>query len=145
MFASASAATPEDTNGAHDVFVKDLRTGAVTRMSTGGDGTQFRHDTYEASVSNGEGSRVRVRYKRLDLVPGDINDSTDVFVKDLTTGQIVRATTTSDGREVSQAMTFRGTGWEYRGSSWDSGVARLAMSDDGRTVAFVSPATGLVP
>jgi hypothetical protein len=64
-----------------------------------------------------------------DLVPGDTNDSYDVFVRDLVMGTISRASVDSNG--------LQGDG--------HSGMYTLSISADGRFVAFDSRATNLVP
>jgi Tol biopolymer transport system component len=72
-----------------------------------------------------------------NLVPGDSNETYDVFVWQAETGQITRVSVASDGAEgddVSGAMPFH------------EGVGEaMAISADGRFVAFASLATTLTP
>lgn len=77
------------------------------------------------------------------LVPGDTNDQEDVFVKDLQTGAIVRASTSSTGAEARGGSTIpygpsEGDNSTFTGSSYPS------ISADGRYVAFQSFADDLL-
>ncbi|MBT2384620.1 PD40 domain-containing protein [Streptomyces sp. ISL-11] len=76
----ATNLVPGDTNGVGDAFVRDLRTGTVERLSVATGGTQADGTTY------GVGIDVRGRTAVFDsaaanLVPGDTNGVTDVFVR----------------------------------------------------------------
>jgi Tol biopolymer transport system component len=142
---------PGDTNGAPDVFVKDLRTGATTRASTAADGRQTGGALYP--VLSADGSRVAFLSVAPDLVAGDTNGERDVFVKDLRTGAVTRASTTAAGAEVHGAG---GAGPVSTHPTWLPGrrpagcpgsyaFPTLGLSADGTRVAFVSAATDLVP
>ncbi|HYF16231.1 MAG TPA: DUF4347 domain-containing protein [Ramlibacter sp.] len=123
---SASNLVEGDTNNALDIFVKDLQTGAVTRVSTGADGAQADSYSYDAMLS-ADGRFVSFTSGAGNLVAGDANGVEDVFVKDLQTGAITRASTAADG---SEANGF--------------GSAEAMLSADGQTVAFRSFASNLV-
>jgi WD40-like Beta Propeller Repeat len=71
---------PEDTNGQVDAFVRDHRTGVTRRVSVGRDGTQAEGQSFEAAVS-GDGRSVAFTSNADNLVPGDTNGATDVFVR----------------------------------------------------------------
>jgi len=82
--AFVSAATnlvPDDTNGVADVFVKDLRTGAIERVSTAADGTQPDGPATGGAALSGH--RVAYASDATNLVPGDTNGLTDVFARRL--------------------------------------------------------------
>ncbi|MHA5053159.1 TolB family protein [Streptomyces sp. SD15] len=67
-----------DTNGVADVFVKDLRTGAVERVSVAADGTEAdRPAVGSTSLSD---HRIAFSSAATNLVRGDTNDADDVFV-----------------------------------------------------------------
>ena len=78
-----------------------------------------------ASIS-GDGRFVAFESDATNLVPGDTNGATDVFVRDNGTGTTTRVTVDSTGAQAN------------RGSNYS------ALSSDGRFVAFVSDATNLV-
>ena len=123
-----SAATnlvPGDTNGQADVFVKDRRTGTISRVNTAAGGAQANRFAESATIS-GDGRYVAFDSPATNLVPGDTNNTFDVFVKDLHTGAVVRANTTASGGQTDDAQYPR-------------------LSGNGRHVTFSSPAANLVP
>lgn len=126
VFSSEAAdLVPGDTNGEEDVFVRELRTGAVVRASVASDGSQASRACNAADIST-DGRFVVFRSTSAELVPGDSNNVSDVFVKDLATGVIARVSLSSaDGQ----------------GNGASNGPS---ISADGRYVAFTSRATNLV-
>jgi Tol biopolymer transport system component len=126
FYSSASNLVPDDTNGVEDVFVYDRLTGQITRVSVASDGTQANGPSWQPSIS-GDGRFVAFESGASNLVPGDTNDTWDVFVHDRLTGQTTRVSVASDGTE--------GNGLSF--------LARI--SADGRFVAFTSGASNLVP
>jgi Tol biopolymer transport system component len=113
-----------DTNRRIDVFVKDLETGQVERVSVSSTGAQGNGASYEPALS-ADGRYVVFESFASNLVPGDTNASHDVFVHDRETRQT---------RRVSL-----GTGdTQSDGASWTP-----SLSADGRFVAFRSDATNL--
>ncbi|PWI15361.1 hypothetical protein DI272_15200 [Streptomyces sp. Act143] len=82
--AFVSAATnlvPDDTNGVADVFVKDLRTGAIERVATAADGTQADGPATGGTALSGR--RVAYSSEATNLVPDDTNGVADVFARRL--------------------------------------------------------------
>ncbi|MFM5982630.1 MAG: DUF4347 domain-containing protein [Sphaerospermopsis kisseleviana] len=121
----ASNLVSGDTNGSWDIFLKDLTTNTITRISTSSTSTQGNSDSYHAAMST-DGHYVVFTSDATNLVIGDTNNTNDVFVKDLTSNTITRVSTNASG---------------IQGNS-DSG--RAAISADGRYVVFQSNATNLV-
>lgn len=117
---------PEDGNGVPDVFSKDLQTGAVTLISADATGLPGNGGSYTPSIS-AAGRYVAFRSDADNLVAGDDNGVSDIFIKDGKTGAIVRLSVAADGSEGNQAS--------YNPS----------LSANGRFVAFESYATNLVP
>lgn len=113
-----------DTNATTDVFVHALQTGITERVSVSGAGMQANSDSHNVTFS-ADGSVVAFESYANNLVPNDTGGS-DVFVRNQTTGAIVRAS-------VSPAGTG-GNGYSY----WPS------LSADGRYVVFASEANNLV-
>jgi Tol biopolymer transport system component len=70
-----------DTNGRMDVFVHDRQTGQTTRVSVASDGTQGNHESHTPSLS-ADGRYVSFVSYATNLVVGDTNSETDVFVHD---------------------------------------------------------------
>jgi Tol biopolymer transport system component len=115
-----------DTNHTEDVFVFDRAARATRRVSIASDGTQADGKSTGSDISP-DGRFVVFDSYAANLVRGDANDVSDVFVYDLTTGSTTRISETADGVE--------GDG--------DSVAGRI--SADGRYVAFSSLAADLVP
>lgn len=99
-----------DTNGQVDIFVKNLTTGAITRVSTSATGAQANGVSSDAMISAG-GTMVLFTSAADNLVAGDTNGQADVFLKDLTTGAITRVST--------GAGEAQGSGASYGGASAD--------------------------
>ena len=123
---SASNLVPGDTNNNRDVFVRDLSTNTTTRVSVGSAGNQANEDSSSSSIS-ADGRFVGFWSNASNIVPGDTNDSSDIFVRDLSTNTTTRVSVDSAGNQ--------GTG----------GSSDASISADGRFVAFLSNASNLVP
>ena len=118
-----------DTNDKPDVFVHDRQTGQTTRVSVSSDGTQANNGAIYPSIS-ADGRYVAFESNSTNLVSGDTNSVTDIFVHDRQTGQTTRVSVSSDGTQANG-----GPGWSGNPSS---------ISADGRYVAFHSYADNLV-
>ncbi len=118
-----------DTNGVVDVFVRDRVTGITDRVSVSGAGEQGNDWSNWPSIS-ADGRYVAFMSTANNLVAGDTNGSWDVFVRDRVSGETERVS-------VSSAEV------EANGGSGGA-VNLLAISADGRYVAFLSEATNLV-
>ncbi|KKL97516.1 hypothetical protein LCGC14_1833690, partial [marine sediment metagenome] len=116
-----------DTNSNIDIFVKDTTTNATTRVSTANAGTQATGGASTKASISGEGRYVAFQSAAKNLVTGDTNNLTDIFVKDTTTNITTRVSVSSSAAQA--------TG----GSSTNPSI-----STDGRHVAFESTATNLV-
>ena len=127
---AANNLVPGDTNGSEDVFLKDLVTGEVTLVSTSLDGEQGNGFSGGGSFS-ADGRFLAFTSIASNLVPDDTNEDPDIFVKDLSTGAIIRASTSAEGAQA------HGTIFD---SSFDP-----SLSGDGTKVAFLSYATNLAP
>jgi Tol biopolymer transport system component len=103
---NASNLVANDTNGAADVFIKDLATGEVQRVSTDAAGAQLSGASNNASFS-ADGAKVLFFTAAANAVPGDTNGFTDAFVKTLATGAIERVSVTPDGVQ-GNASTSQG-------------------------------------
>jgi Tol biopolymer transport system component len=115
-----------DTNSTRDVFVRDRQNGVTVRASVSSAGVQGIYQSDSASISL-DGRWVAFESSATNLVSGDTNAKYDVFVHDLLTGTTERVSVSSSGAQADD-------------SSW-----RPSISADGRSVAFTSWATNLVP
>lgn len=93
----ASNLVPFDTNGVEDVFVKDLQTGAMTRVSVAQDGRQGNRGS-DAGLVSADGRFVAFTSLATNLVAGDTNRATDVFLRSLETGFLECVSQTGAGR-----------------------------------------------
>ena len=71
-----------DTNGSDDVFVHDRQSGATVRVSVDSGGTQGNGSSLRPAIS-GDGCIVTFDSSASNLVAGDTNNTSDVFVHDL--------------------------------------------------------------
>jgi archaellum component FlaF (FlaF/FlaG flagellin family) len=128
FYSTAANLVPGDTNNAEDVFVRDRRTGTTTRVNVANDGTQADLGANGSALAiSADGRYVAFSSNATNLVPGDTNNAYDVFVRDRRTGTTSRVSVASDGTQAN-------------GSSYD-----VAMSADGRYVAFLTDASNLAP
>jgi Tol biopolymer transport system component len=125
----ASNLVAGDSNEVTDVFVYDTRTGTTERVSVGVAGVQGNAGSYRPAVS-ADGRFVAFRSDASNLVPGDTNGASDVFVRDRLNGVTTRISVGTGGVEANA------------GPSSESGPA---ISGDGQIAAFVSGATNLDP
>ena len=138
----ASNLVAGDTNNAADVFVKDLQTGVVTRVSTSADGTQASgySSGSAASAISADGRYVVFNSDATNLVPGNTNDSSDIFVKDIQTGAIARVNTAADGTQVNGYVSVASISADGRYVTFASYASDLVVGDtNGVTDIFVAP------
>ncbi len=126
-FASASTNLVEsDTNGAIDVFVRDRKLGTTELVSVSSTGAQG-HGLSFPPVISADGRFVAFRSSASNLVDGDTNNGTDIFIRDRQLG-------------TTELVSASSSGQIGNGQSQD-----FSMSPDGRFVAFSSSASNLVP
>lgn len=120
----APGLVPNDTNGLHDIFVKDRETGAVQRVSVSTAGTQSTAHSV-CPVISADGKVVVFASWDNNLAP---NDGTiqDVFLRDLTTGVTETVSVALPGQIANEVC------------------ALPTVSADGRYVAFYGTASNLV-
>src|SRR5437762_758323 len=124
-----------DTNGVSDVFVHDRQTGTTERVSVASGGAQGNGSSgligfaFPPALS-ADGRFVAFVSAATDLVAGDTNGVSDVFVHDRQTGTTERVSVASGGAQ---------------GNGNSGGFFAVpALSAAGRFVAFQSAATNLV-
>ena len=98
-FSSANSTfVPGDTNGTEDVFIKDLQSGLVQRVSVNSQAVQGNRQSDSPAISH-DGRFVAFRSLASNLVPNDRNGRRDIFVRDRQLGITERVSVTSAGRE----------------------------------------------
>ena len=121
----ANNLVPGDTNAERDVFVRNRQTGETTRASVATGGIQANSLSRVGDLSN-DGNLISFESEATNLVAGDTNAKTDIFVHD-------RGAVTTTRVSVATGPV------QANGDSFNA-----ALSGDGRFVAFESEATNLV-
>lgn len=115
-FGGSSGFVPGDTNGAVDVFVVDRVGDTYERVSVATGGTEGNGWSESPKIS-GDGRYVAFTSQASNLVAGDTNGASDVFVRDRQLGVTERVSVRQDG---SQFLTANNP----------------TISADGKVVAF---------
>jgi Tol biopolymer transport system component len=115
-----------DTNGKPDVFVRNRATGTTRRVSVSSSGAQANGWWSGFPAISADGRYVAFESNASNLVAGDTNGGSDVFVRDRTSRTTRRVSVSSSGTQAN-----------YGGGS-------PAISADGRYIAFYSSASNLV-
>lgn len=114
-----------DGNGSSDVYVRDRRTGTTIRGSVSVTGGDPNLPSVGGITRNG---RYAVVYSyATNLVAGDTNNASDIFLRDLASATTVRVSVGTNGTEAN-------------GPSYDAD-----LTADGSVVVFSSQATNLFP
>jgi hypothetical protein len=126
FYSDASNLVNGDTNNAQDVFVHDRQTGVTTRASVASNGAEGNGSSGDPNIS-GDGRYVTFSSAATNLVAGDTNGKSDVFVRDLQAGETTRVSVNSSGEQA------------------DGGGGSPDISADGRYVVFLSDSHNLAP
>jgi len=118
---SANNLVPGDTNGIEDVFVRDRLLGITERVTVSTTGAQANGGSGGNAIS-GDGRFVIFSSAATNLVPGDTNAQTDLFIRDRLTGSTNTIRVVLD----SCAQASNGIGSE------------LDISADGNFITFVA-------
>lgn len=114
-----------DTNGYYDIFIHDTVDGITNMVSVDSDEIQGNNSSSEPSIS-ADGRYVAFRSNASNLVAGDTNGQSDIFVRDIVDGTTTRVSVDSD---------------EVQGNI---GGSEVSISGDGHYVAFSSKSSNLV-
>jgi Tol biopolymer transport system component len=114
-----------DTNGADDIFLHNVSTGLTTRVSIGSAGQEGDDDSAWPRISP-DGRYVAFNSYAGNLIAGDTNGRSDIFLRDVEIGHTWRVTRTWNGDQPNG----------------DSRVP--AVSERAQFVAWYSEATNLV-
>jgi Tol biopolymer transport system component len=125
----AAELAPDDINGRSDVFLVDLVTGAIERLSNAPDGTQQNgqgNPDFVATSVSLDADWIAFSSDATNLVPNDSNTS-DVFLLRRSTDQIIRISENASGVGAN------------------SHAGAPVVSSDGRFVLYRSEASNIVP
>jgi Ca2+-binding RTX toxin-like protein len=98
----------------------------ITRVSVDSAGNQANDSSVNPSIS-ADGRFVAFESNASNLVPGDTNNTSDIFVRDLSTNTTTRVSVDSAGNQANKVSS------------------QPSISANGRFVAFYSDASNLVP
>lgn len=116
-----------DTNTVADIFLFDRLNLTTTRVSANSGGEQGNGDSQNPSIS-ADGLYVVFESAANNLVTGDTNSSSDIFLHDTSDGTTRRVNISSGGQQA-----------------FDGGSGGGVISADGQYIAFASLANTLVP
>jgi hypothetical protein len=124
-FATSSTLDVGDTNGTTDIYRRD-RTGATTTLMSVGAAGAVGNGASSSGWISGGGDYVVFTSNASNLVSGDTNGVSDIFVRDIAKGQTLRVSVASSTGAEGNAASDNPT-----------------ISSDGGQVAFRSAATNL--
>jgi Tol biopolymer transport system component len=124
---SANDLVPDDNNQLGvDVYLRDRASNNTVLVSANFSGTGGGNGDSLPGQLSADGRYTVFQSDASDLLPGDTNGFSDIFVRDLQTGSNMLVSVAADG-------------------SWGNGASTdPVMTPDGRFVAFLSAATNLV-
>lgn len=117
-------------SGTSQISVGDLQKGINTEVSVASDGTEANSSASNPAISASL-PFVGVVSSASNLVPGDTNNSSDIFVSDLLTGTTTQASLTNDNTQANSRFST-------------SSFSRSHMSSGQHFVGFQSSAKNLV-
>ena len=122
---SASNLVANDSNNFQDIFIRDLDNQTMEVVSVSSNGTLANGISLFSTIS-GNGNYVAFDSLASNLVPNDINESGDIFLRDRSnqTTNLVTLSTDSNGANGSSTLG--------------------SISDDGQYISFESTASNLV-
>lgn len=121
----ATNLVPGDTGDFWDIFVYDRQTSQTTLVSVSSFGVQANGDSCEPDIS-ADGRYVVFESAASNLVAGDSNGYSDIFVRDLQSEEIELISVSSSGTQGNNLSNA------------------AVLSQDGRYVAFTSRTSNLV-
>lgn len=106
---NASNLVADDTNEAGDIFVHDLQLGTTTRVNVDSAGGQANGGNSGIFPSiSADGRYVAFSSFADNLVPGDTNGASDIFVRDLELGTTTRVSVDSAGGQAFRSSDVVG-------------------------------------
>ncbi len=130
FFSLASNLVKRDPNRKADIFIKNIQTGGITRVSTSSSNKQSNGFSSRPAISS-NGRYITFASSASNLVSKDTNSSTDIFLKDRKTNKTILVSTNSKGQQTTGKATTLNV--------------VSSVSDNGRYVGFTSAAKNLVP
>ncbi|PYJ56499.1 MAG: hypothetical protein DME24_22060 [Verrucomicrobia bacterium] len=143
--------TPDQTNRADNIYLRDLQSGTTQLVSVSTNGTGGNAASSAPAIGSG-GRYVAFVSQASNLVPNDFNNSSDVFWRDLQTGTTVSVTPAGRALAFSMSADVRRVaclaGLPPKMLVWDSpsqtvvysnataSISALTISADGNFVVY---------
>ncbi len=127
FFSYAKNLVLNDTNSFSDLFVHDLETGVTERVSISSQGAEGNNDVLNVSMDY-TGRYVAFASYASNLVTGDTNEASDIFIHDRETKTTSRVSLNSSGQE----------GKTRSGMYSHHGAFAPAISSDGEHLTYIS-------
>ena len=116
----------DDTNNSTDVYVRDLQSGATSRVSVGAGGQADGRSFTTAGSISADGRYVCFLSEATNLVAGDTNGAADAFLRDRLDATTVRVSVSTSGAQA------------------DGYLSECSISADGRFVVFTTNSSNLI-
>jgi Ca2+-binding RTX toxin-like protein len=121
-----------DTNSTRDIFVRDIQTNTITRVSVNSSGNQGNFGSISAVIS-ADGRFVAFESNASNLVAGDTNGTSDIFVHDRLTNTTSIASMNSTGDRANRSSFKPSISADGRFVAFDSLADNLAAADTNGT------------
>lgn len=118
FLSSATNLDPSAVGGRKHVYLRDRSSGVTTPLSRSSTGFIANGDSASASIS-ADGNFVAFESQASNLVAGDTNGSSDIFVRDIAADAVTRVSVATDGSQANGDSSLPG------------------ISSDGRYVVFL--------
>ena len=128
FLSAANNIVDDDTNYSVDVFRKDMLTSTTLRVDLAADGIEASAGAMNAPSISADGRYIAFDSTAANLTGYDSNNRDDVFVKDMLSGAITRASEGANGESLTGEV---------------EGILRPAISADGHYVVFATAAAML--
>lgn len=112
------------------VFARDLDTGLTERVDVKSGGERSASDNLALQCAiSADGRIVTFESEQEDLVAGDTNEMSDVFVHDRFTSTTSRVSVSSSGAQADNESWFPSLSWDGRYVVFESGASNLVDGD----------------
>jgi Tol biopolymer transport system component len=122
---------PADEGDDPDVYVRDLATGTNTLVSVDETGAGPGNGSSAVANFSPDGTKIAFQSLASDLVTPDTNDTSDVFVRDLTAGTTTMLSRNAAGTDSGNSLSYIGN------------IGQAVFSADGTRAVFTSGASDL--
>ena len=145
FISSATNLVNGDTNNQDDIFVRNTQTNITTRASVGPGGIQANLYSTSPTISS-DGRYVAFSSDATNLVAGDINNNTDVFVRDTQSNTTTLVSVSATGVEADWAANNPSISSDGNYLVFNSFASTLVLGDtNDKDDIFMVPASGTLP